>query len=115
MYRELKQKRLEMDGMKCGKCGRTDCLTIHHILPRHSGGTDDIDNLMTLCDACHRAEHIVRKERKQQLKKVKIDLKSVKVDRNFDIWASGVLYIWFMVMDMVCSGLKPPQGFQKGE
>jgi hypothetical protein len=115
MYRELKKKRLLIDGGKCGKCGRTDCLTIHHVLPKHAGGKDEIDNLVTLCDACHRAEHLIRKERKAHLKKVKLDLKSIKIDRNFDIWASGILYIWFMVMDMVCSGLKPPQGFQKND
>jgi 5-methylcytosine-specific restriction endonuclease McrA len=26
---------------------------VHHILPRHEGGTDNAENLITWCDDCH--------------------------------------------------------------
>ena len=33
----------------CALCGSTDNLEHHHVLPRSLGGTDDEDNLLTLC------------------------------------------------------------------
>jgi ATP-dependent DNA helicase RecQ len=30
---------------------------IHHLLPRSMGGTDELSNLVTLCDGCHAAHH----------------------------------------------------------
>jgi ATP-dependent DNA helicase RecQ len=43
-----------------GKCGR--CLThpatgTHHIIPRSSGGKDEPDNLIPLCNECHTEVH----------------------------------------------------------
>jgi hypothetical protein len=38
-------------------CGRTRFLEIHHITPRNAGGSNDPDNLTTLCAACHRLWH----------------------------------------------------------
>jgi ATP-dependent DNA helicase RecQ len=30
---------------------------IHHLMPRSMGGTDELSNLVTLCDGCHAAHH----------------------------------------------------------
>ena len=50
----------ERDNYTCQQCGhvgeygdRPDCVQVHHIKPRRDGGTNDIDNLMTLCTICH--------------------------------------------------------------
>jgi 5-methylcytosine-specific restriction protein A len=36
----------------CVKCGRI-ATDVDHIIPRVRGGTDDEDNLQSLCHACH--------------------------------------------------------------
>jgi len=38
-------------------CGRTRFLEVHHIKPRHLGGTNKPENLTTLCGSCHRLWH----------------------------------------------------------
>lgn len=37
----------------CAKCRCGDIMTVHHIIPKRLGGTNHLDNLMTLCDWCH--------------------------------------------------------------
>lgn len=42
------------DGRRCkAVCGCTANLTVHHIIPRRENGSDDPDNLITLCIDCH--------------------------------------------------------------
>lgn len=43
----------ERDGNKCLCCGATERLSIDHILPRVLGGTDEPENLQTLCLSCN--------------------------------------------------------------
>jgi len=38
-------------------CGSARFLSVHHKVPRAAGGTNDPDNLITLCGSCHRAVH----------------------------------------------------------
>ena len=45
------------DGYKCRKCGSKTHLEVHHIVQRKDGGTDNRDNLVTLCHDCHAALH----------------------------------------------------------
>lgn len=42
---------------ECEICGRRFNLEVHHKIPRVKGGTDDRDNLIVLCDCCHKEEH----------------------------------------------------------
>lgn len=43
------------DGCKCMECGRTDTrLEVHHIKPKRLNGSNTMDNLITLCEGCHR-------------------------------------------------------------
>lgn len=46
---------LERDHFKCRRCGASAEAILHvdHIVPKSRGGTDDIDNLQTLCRDCN--------------------------------------------------------------
>ena len=50
---EVRLKVLERDEYQCRQCGSKDALDVHHIRARRDGGSDDPDNLMTLCRTCH--------------------------------------------------------------
>jgi len=45
---------LERDNRTCQDCDSKDNLEVHHILPVSQGGTNDLDNLKTVCFDCHR-------------------------------------------------------------
>ncbi len=51
------------DNYTCKNCGRRGGsygsieLHAHHVVPKHKGGTDNIDNLQTVCKECHEAIH----------------------------------------------------------
>lgn len=42
------------DGNTCVRCGSSHNLEVHHRVPLAHGGTNSLDNLETLCHACHR-------------------------------------------------------------
>ena len=54
---EIRAEVLERDLQRCTSCGDEEMLHIHHITPLSSGGTNDIENLITLCGNCHQLEH----------------------------------------------------------
>ena len=46
------------DGYKCQHCGKSDTqLHAHHIVFRSNGGSDRPENLITLCEDCHKKLH----------------------------------------------------------
>jgi len=49
------------DGGCCDNCGRSGSyrnkLHIHHVKPLSRGGTNRLDNLILLCEQCHKEEH----------------------------------------------------------
>jgi 5-methylcytosine-specific restriction endonuclease McrA len=49
--------RLKIDHKRCAKCGSTDRLQVHHVIPRSKGGSNSIENLLTECFNCHEHEH----------------------------------------------------------
>ena len=49
----LRNRTLERDNHSCVRCGATEKLEAHHILPRDRGGEDSLENIATLCSACH--------------------------------------------------------------
>lgn len=48
---------LKRDKNKCTKCGSKEKLHVHHIVPKSKGGSNESQNLTTLCDLCHAEEH----------------------------------------------------------
>jgi 5-methylcytosine-specific restriction endonuclease McrA len=48
----------ERDDWKCKDCGATFDLDAHHLTRRSKGGSDDLDNLLTLCRFCHNRRHV---------------------------------------------------------
>ena len=55
LWSRIRQKVLNRDGYSCQICGlvETSILHIHHIMKKRDGGTDHMDNLITLCPSCH--------------------------------------------------------------
>lgn len=48
---------LERDNHECQSCGSTRRLTLHHIIYRFYGGSNEAENLVTICSLCHCYEH----------------------------------------------------------
>ena len=49
---------LNRDNYKCKCCGlKKGTLEVHHIIYKSKGGSDDLDNLITLCRKCHKDLH----------------------------------------------------------
>jgi|GEM_PF-2443301 len=57
-WEQLKRRVLRRDRWRCQKCGATDKpLHVHHKVSLSRGGTNDLDNLVTLCEDCHAEYH----------------------------------------------------------
>lgn len=65
-WQTLRRKILERDDYTCKRCGHKSgpyadddgrVLQAHHIHKRSEGGSDDPDNLITLCRPCHGVQH----------------------------------------------------------
>jgi 5-methylcytosine-specific restriction endonuclease McrA len=63
--KKLKESVLSRDGHICTVCGENSLrkLDIHHIVFVSEGGTDEMNNLVTLCKECHYGVHIMPKDR----------------------------------------------------
>lgn len=57
-YSSRKEAVLNRDNYTCQCCGKKATrLEVHHIICRSNGGTDDENNLITLCEECHSKVH----------------------------------------------------------
>ena len=45
------------DGYACALCDSTKYIQIHHCVKRSRGGTNSVENLITLCADCHALAH----------------------------------------------------------
>lgn len=54
--RELKEMSLE----NCAQCGSHSALHAHHKIPLSRGGSNRLDNLILLCESCHKGRHNVK-------------------------------------------------------
>lgn len=52
-WRRLRKLVLVRDSGRCVVCSSTIRLFVHHVKGRVGGGADAINNLITLCQACH--------------------------------------------------------------
>lgn len=41
------------NGPACARCGTNNSLTVDHVIPMASGGSDDLSNLQLLCKPCN--------------------------------------------------------------
>lgn len=54
-FSSRKEAVMNRDSYTCQICGAKNTrLEVHHIVYRSKGGTDDEDNLITLCESCHK-------------------------------------------------------------
>lgn len=73
-YSSRRKAVLHRDNYTCQCCGKKDCqLQTHHIIYRIHGGSDDENNLITLCKECHKGVHdgtivLDKKPKKMKLK-----------------------------------------------
>lgn len=51
--RQLRKRVFERDRYRCVACGDHIDLTVDHKIPRYHGGTNDFDNLQTMCKPCN--------------------------------------------------------------
>ena len=57
-YSSRREAILHRDNYTCQCCGKKNCrLEVHHIKFKSNGGTDDEENLITLCKECHDGVH----------------------------------------------------------
>ena len=57
-YSSRRSAILHRDNYTCQCCGKKNCrLEVHHIKFKSNGGTDDEENLITLCEDCHKKVH----------------------------------------------------------
>jgi 5-methylcytosine-specific restriction endonuclease McrA len=57
-WKRLSEAAKHRDGHKCTDCGASGVeLHVHHVVPLSKGGTNDLDNLATLCSMCHSMIH----------------------------------------------------------
>ena len=57
-YSSRRKAVLHRDNYTCQCCGKKNCrLEVHHIRFKSNGGTDDEENLITLCEDCHKGVH----------------------------------------------------------
>ena len=57
-YSSRRSAILHRDNYTCQCCGKKNCrLEVHHIKFRSNGGTNDEENLITLCEDCHKGVH----------------------------------------------------------
>ena len=89
-YREVTKNRnnriyfkkvvFKRDNNKCRLCLDKEELQIHHLTPKAFGGSNRIDNLITLCDCCHKFLHFCNpKSRLLHSKLTKAGLDRVKL------------------------------------
>ena len=57
LYKDLRAHVLRRDGWRCQACGAMSNLEVHHKRFRSHAGEDSEENLITLCNQCHRSVH----------------------------------------------------------
>lgn len=56
-WQSVRRRRLQLDGYQCQRCGTGTNLVVHHISYAHLGQPGEVEDLVTLCKACHSEVH----------------------------------------------------------
>lgn len=90
-YSSRRSAILHRDNYTCQCCGKKNCrLEVHHIKFRSEGGTDDEENLITLCKECHDGVHAGTIELNKKPKKSK----NLKYATHMSIIRSRLLKVY---------------------
>ena len=84
---------IEHDGLRCQACrkkGKRREFTVHHIIPRIKGGSDELENLITLHYDCHDYVETMEYQTRSEvinstIGKSKFELTQAKYQNNTDI------------------------------
>lgn len=116
--RKLRHEVFKRDGYRCRECGASKdetSLEIDHIVPVAKGGTNDIDNLQTLCRECNRMKHTdewvggetdfeTAKSKldslKNQIKNTKVRLKQAKLEDDIIEYEYQIMMLEKMLPDV---------------
>ncbi len=78
---------LKRDRNQCQKCGATDHLHVHHLIPKIVNGKDEEPNLVTLCLRCHRrAERATGPSIQHHIKAIPMRRETITVDEETAKW-----------------------------
>ena len=90
-YSSRREAILHRDNYTCQCCGKKNCrLEVHHIKFRRNGGTNDEENLITLCKECHDGVHAGIVELNKKPKKSK----NLKHTTHMNIIRSQLLKVY---------------------
>ena len=57
-WNEIRREVYKKDNWTCQKCGAKNTkLYAHHLIPLFEGGSNELKNLVTLCEECHKDMH----------------------------------------------------------
>jgi len=56
-WKNIQELIFERDGYKCSQCNLNNNIVVHHIVHKSDRGSDNEDNLITLCSKCHSKVH----------------------------------------------------------
>jgi len=63
-WKRARMRALVRDDFKCVKCGiDTFKLHVHHIISLKCGGSDELDNIISVCHKCHASYHKKNKDK----------------------------------------------------
>lgn len=74
-WNTFRQEALTRDGRRCTQCGSGKSLEVHHIVPIHAGGTNELGNLTTLCHRCHASLHA---DERRKLAEERVEITDVR-------------------------------------
>ena len=63
-WRKKRSERLKIDNYTCQKCGSGRNLNVHHLNYKHLGNENVYDDLITLCETCHKE---IEKRKKNEI------------------------------------------------
>lgn len=80
---------LKRDNYTCQSCGKKNCkLEVHHIVFQSKGGTNMPENLITLCEDCHKKVHngkiIIKGAKKNYKNETKINIIKSQLNKKWN-------------------------------